>query len=369
MSNQTLKMWTFAFASFKERVKDLFYAAPAPIFGQKSLSLDIPAIEEDKPYLSNVIQTKKTLKGWVTTGIDVMTRCMVEYIACGIFHFIGSVSPTPWANGIVLMVLVYYTAKISGGHLNPAVSATFMLLGHTDPMEMVVYWGAQVAGCATGALLVAGIVPGLMVRGAPSGPYASLSGCFTPQADLTDFQIFAWEAACTTFFIVPIFSVVWYTQNKKGYGNTGPLIVGFSLLANALACGAFTGASLNPARTLGSPIVFACPSESKAYLYVLGEFTGSVCALFAIVPWYGISRTAWYAGSLPEWAYQAAKNNEKCIVLETVKYGDETPSRTIGLNGINGRNMHLMSPRYSMDSSNKARAIDASGQSERSSQD
>jgi MIP family channel proteins len=264
---------------------------------------------------------------WINTTVELFNRAMVEFTACMIFHFIGSVSPTPLTNGVVLIVLVYYTAKISGAHLNPAVSLTFCLLGHTPPMEILLYWIAQISGCAVGALWVAALVPGLYLRHAPAGLYANISGCFTPADSLTKFQVYAWEAVCTTCFIVPIFSVVWYTQNKKGYGNTGPFIVGMSLIANALACGPFTGASLNPARTLGSPIVFDCPYQKHIWLYVLGEITGGIVATMAIIPWYGISRTAWYVTYIPKWILTLARTNQQSIVLETVQELDTKPKR------------------------------------------
>jgi glycerol uptake facilitator-like aquaporin len=266
----------------------------------------------------------KRLRPWVYKTVDLANRGLVEFTACMMFHFIGSVSPTPWANGIALMVLVYYTAKISGAHLNPAISLTFCLLGHTTPSESLIYAACQTLGCAAGALWIAALVPGIDVRSWPVGPFSGLSGCFVPLESLTHFQIYAWEAVCTTCFIVPIFSVVWYTQQKKGYGNTGPLIVGLSLIANALACGQFTGASLNPARSLGSYIVFPCPYK-HVWTYVLGEFTGAIVATFAIVPWYGISKTAWYAYKVPKWAFEMAAGNQKTIIIETLSEVDKRP--------------------------------------------
>lgn len=256
---------------------------------------------------------------------DLIERCAVEATACMMFHFIGSVAPTPWANGFALMVLVYYTAKISGAHLNPAVTLTFCILGHVTPIEAIAYWGAQVGGCTVGALWIAMLVPGLGVGQPPSGPHAALSGCFTPDPTLSTMQVFAWEAVCSTCFIVPIFSVVWYTQQKKGYGNTGPIIVGASLIANALCCAPFTGASLNPARSVASPIIFECAYRKHVYTYIVGEMLGGAVAVLAIVPWYGISRTAWYGSILAPWAFSVAKNNQQSIVIETLNEDDEKP--------------------------------------------
>jgi len=212
-----------------------------------------------------------------------------------IFHFVGSISATPWTNGLALLVLVYFTAKISGSHLNPSVSTTFMLLGHINPMEMLVYWIAQVSGCLIGAMWISLLVPGIHIGESVDPLLIQYSGCFIPNSTLSNAQIYGWEAVCTFCFITPIFAVVWYTQHKSGYGNTGPIIVGCSLIVNAFVAGPFTGAALNPARVMASPIVYKCPTNLlKILYYILGEMTGGILAPLLIIPWYGISSSGWY---------------------------------------------------------------------------
>ena len=218
---------------------------------------------------------------------NLLTKFLSEFIGCMIFHFLGSIQGTPWANAAVLCVLVYYTARMSGAHLNPALSVTFTMLGYINPVELVVYWCAQVSGSIVGALWLVTVLPMASVGG-PA--YAPAFGCFTPAESLNEAQIFAWEALCTFTFILPIFSVVWYTQSKSGYGNTGPIIVGLSLYASASAAAQWTGGALNPARVLASPAVFGCPTESsELWMYVLGELTGAALVPLAIIPWYGVS--------------------------------------------------------------------------------
>lgn len=228
-------------------------------------------------------------------------KLWAEFVGCMMFHFIGSVSPTPWANGIALMTLVYYTAKTSGAHLNPAVSTTFMALGHITPLEMIGYWSAQITGCAFGALWIAALVPQLYPGHTINDPRALyFSGCFVPRSELSHAQIYGWEAVCTTCFIAPIFAVVWYTQAKHGYGNVGPIVIGLSLIANALVAGQFTGAALNPARALGSEIIFKCPKSNLIWYYILGELTAGLVAPLFLLQWYGIAPKAWYLKYLSE---------------------------------------------------------------------
>lgn len=232
----------------------------------------------------------KKLGRWSRTVPSLWTKASAEFVACMIFHFVGSVSPTPLTNATSLLVLVYYTARMSGAHINPALSLTFGLLGYINPLELAIYWLAQVVGCVFGALWIALLVPGMAVGARPSDAAAlASSGCFAADAAVTRAQLVGWEAVGTFAFILPIFSVVWYTQHKSGYGNTGPIIVGVSLYAAASAVAAFSGAALNPARAVASSIVFRCPSATDVGLYVAGEFIGAACVPLAVIPWYGLS--------------------------------------------------------------------------------
>lgn len=245
------------------------------------------------------------LKSWYNDPKpNILSKVAAEFIACAMFHFIGSVSPTAYTNGLALMVLVYYTAKTSGAHLNPALSLSFMILGYNNPLEILFYWIAQILGCAFGSLWIALLVPGVYIGQQMTGDLTkggeAYDGCFNPSPQLSKAGIFGWEAICTFNFILPIFSVVWYTMNKPGYGTTGPLMVGLSLIVNALVATPFTGGALNPARVLGSMIVFKCANSWTSFYYITGElFAGSIVPLF-IIPWYGVCPKAWYFNLTPD---------------------------------------------------------------------
>jgi glycerol uptake facilitator-like aquaporin len=263
---------------------------------------------------------------WLDYNDGLLYKIWAEFIGCMMFHFIGSVSPTPWANGISLMVLVYFIAKISGAHLNPSVSTVFMLLGYINPLEMIAYWFAQVCGCAAGALWIWALVPNLflMTYIADSDALAH-SGCFVPKQGISDIQIYGWETLCTFCFIAPIFAVVWYTSHKSGYGNTGPIMVGLSLMANAFVAGQYTGAALNPARAVGSPIVFNCPANNKLGYYILGEMTAAVLAPIILIPWYGIANKCWYVKYFPIFVKKFIKLHQPSVRISTT---DNSPRNT-----------------------------------------
>ena len=240
-----------------------------------------------------------TLRRWCIDDAALQPRMFTkfasEFLATAMFHLIGSVSGTAEGNGLVLTALVYGTATTSGGHLNPAVTLAFFLLGHVRLGEMLLYWTAQVTGAAVGALWVAWLVPQLAVRAAvDAADQPRYDGCFVPAPHMRAVQVFGWEAVGAFCFISIVHSVVAMSALKSGYGNIGPIIIGIALTATAMAVGPFTGASLNPARTLGSPIVFDCPDAGNAVWYVLGELCGAALVPLVIAPTYGIAANAWY---------------------------------------------------------------------------
>jgi glycerol uptake facilitator-like aquaporin len=215
----------------------------------------------------------------------------VELLGCMFFHFVGSANPTPWGNAVILCSMVYYCSKISSSHLNPCVSLTFTLLGHINPLEMIIYWSAQIAGCILGALLIWGLIP---------TDYLHLyNGCFVPNDALTHSTLFGWEALGTTIFLLPVFSMIWFTKHESYYGSIGPIQVGLALLGSAFAAGQWTGAAFNPARVLGSPAVFNCHNNQYLFYYIIGELTGAVFTALLTIPWYGIYENSWYLHLLP----------------------------------------------------------------------
>jgi glycerol uptake facilitator-like aquaporin len=232
------------------------------------------------------------------------------------FHFIGSCAPTPFANGLALMTSVYYAAKVSGAFLNPSLTIVFSLLGFTHPIEAFCYMISQVGGCLLGALLLGLVVPGAIPGDNP--PPGNSLGCFIPDPSLNTARIVAWEAVGTLMFLVPVMSVVWYTQHKSGYGNTGPIMIGIALMTNAYAVGNWTGAAFNPARVLGSALVYDCDNSKTLGPYIAGEVIAAFLAPFFIIPWYGICNNAWYMPYMPNKFKEFFQSLSPSIELKTL---------------------------------------------------
>ena len=262
---------------------------------------------------------------------SIVTKMCVEMLGTAMFAFMGSAAATAAGNGIALIVVVYWGAKISGAHYNNAATLTFYLLGHITWLEMLCYWVAQVVGAAVGALWLAWLVPNLYVRDDIDGAVAPrYDGCFVPVEGLRPVQQFGWEAAGTFCFLVPVFSVVWMSQTKSGYSNVGPIIIGLSLMSAATAVGSFTGGALNPARVLGPMIVFDCPNRTNAVWYILGELAGAAATTVATAPFYGVGPHQFLFKIIPPLVHRFAQNLPAEAALEPPPAADP-PARPAAL--------------------------------------
>lgn len=173
------------------------------------------------------------------------------------------------AHGLTLMVFVYAYGHISGTHVNPAVTFGLALQGAVKWSEAVVYWVAQCLGAisAAGLLhLAVSQLGGTIDNGATTG---ALTENYPIYAMLIE--------AVLTFFLV---NTVLHTAVAGKGGQLAGVAIGMTLAAAILVGGPMTGASLNPARTLGTA-VYAGPSFGNLntyVIYLLGPFVGATVA-------------------------------------------------------------------------------------------
>ena len=211
----------------------------------------------------------------------------VEFIGVMFFQIIGGASSAamaPFTNGFALAVWIYTAASISGGHLNPAVTASIFSCGFYPALHSILYIFLQIIGAICGAAVLSALVPGAYVNMGDGGP-----GCFDRKGavgkGMTNTQIFGWELVMTFTLISCVYAC---GVAKPGHGSFTPLAVGLSLLACAGAGGQYTGAALNPARVIGPLAVFKCGTD-VAGLYIAGQLTAAVlaCSVFGFVSGWG----------------------------------------------------------------------------------
>jgi len=182
------------------------------------------------------------------------------FVGCGAIA-IESVSAAGVAAafGLAIMVSIYTFGHISGAHFNPAVTVALVIGRHFPTARMVPYWVAQCAGAlvAAGALrLSLGDVRLGVTR--PSG---------------SNVQALAWEAILTFLLVVVIISL---STDIRAFRQAGALAIGGTVTLGSLVGGPISGASMNPARSLGPAIVSG--DISALWVYLSAPFVGAILA-------------------------------------------------------------------------------------------
>jgi MIP family channel proteins len=162
--------------------------------------------------------------------------------------------------GLVIMVMIYAVGHISGAHFNPAVTLAFAIARHFPAARVPAYWAAQVAGAVTAALVLRGSLGDLADVGAtlPSG---------------SEGQALLWEAVLTFFLMFVIMAVA---TDTRAVGEAAAIAVGATVGLDAMFGGPVTGASMNPARSLGPAV--ASTDFTAIWVYVIAPCVGAVLA-------------------------------------------------------------------------------------------
>jgi MIP family channel proteins len=162
--------------------------------------------------------------------------------------------------GLVIMVMIYAVGHISGAHFNPAVTFAFALTRHFGWARVGLYWGAQLAGALAAALLLRGSLGDIAHVGAtlPSG---------------SDAQAFLWEAVLTFFLMLVIMAVA---TDARAVGEAAAIAIGGTVGLDAMFGGPISGASMNPARSLGPAI--AASDYTAVWVYLTAPLLGAAVA-------------------------------------------------------------------------------------------
>jgi MIP family channel proteins len=163
------------------------------------------------------------------------------------------------AHGLAVVAAIYTFGHISGAHINPAVTAGLLIGRQIDITRAVLYWIAQFVGAIIAALTFNAI----------GGAGGQTTGSLTSQSV---WAAALFEAILTFFLVSTVFQAAVYGKA----GNVAGLGIGLTLAACILAGGTYTGASLNPARTLGPALVAG--ELSYVLPYFVGIFAGGILA-------------------------------------------------------------------------------------------
>ncbi|HUF54780.1 MAG TPA: MIP family channel protein [Dehalococcoidia bacterium] len=171
------------------------------------------------------------------------------------------------AHGLAIAVLVAGTARISGGHINPAVTFAAVVTGRMKAGPGVVYVAAQLVGAVAGALLLQVVLVDSIegTLGAHAVNDAAVDG--NGAAVLL-------EVILTFVLVFTVFATA--IDTRSTIANVAPLMIGLAILIDHLVAVPLTGASMNPARSFGPAL--AAGEWDDHWIYWAGPLLGGALA-------------------------------------------------------------------------------------------
>lgn len=201
---------------------------------------------------------------------------VLVFFACGVAAFTGGeLVPTALSFGLVIVAMAYSIGKVSGCHINPAVSIACLCDGRMSFREFIVYAIAQILGAIVGGVVIFGVAKMGNVELMGDACNAVLSdtagGCIG--------ALIA-EIILTGVFTYVILNV---TDDSGVAGKKAGIIIGLTLTLVHLLGINLTGTSVNPARSIGTAVAALIFNGNSAplaqvWVFIVAPLIGGILA-------------------------------------------------------------------------------------------
>lgn len=164
----------------------------------------------------------------------------------------------PFSFGFGLLAAIFAFGHVSGGHFNPAVTVAAVIDRRTTPTDAVGYIVAQVAGAIAAAVVIMVAVSQAAVT----------AGVTAPGDGITDMGALILEIIFTAGFVAVILAA---TRHAPALAA---LAIPLTLVAIHFGIATLTGASVNPARSIGSAVIGG--DINALWIYLVGPTVGGI---------------------------------------------------------------------------------------------
>ena len=165
------------------------------------------------------------------------------------------------APALLILAMIYTVGDVSGAHFNPAVSLAFALRGDFPWRRVPGYWAAQIVG----AVAAAGLLRAMY------GPVGHLGATLPHHGQGRSLLM---EALLTWLLITVILGTA---EGHKLVGHNAAIATGGYIALAGLFASPISGASMNPARSLGPDVVAG--TLSTYWIYLVGPLIGALAAV------------------------------------------------------------------------------------------
>lgn len=208
---------------------------------------------------------KKYLAELIGTMVLVLMGCGAAVFAGApqAFSSVGTLG-VAFAFGLSVLVMVYTIGKISGCHINPAITLGLLLSKRISGKDAGMYMIFQVIGAIIGSSI-------LYVLAKDSGSTTTLTGA-NGFADGAMLAAFVAETVFTFIFVLVVLGVT-----SKGAANKfAGVAIGLALVLIHIVCIPITGTSVNPARSIGPALFEGGAALSQLWLFIVAPFLGAI---------------------------------------------------------------------------------------------
>jgi len=167
--------------------------------------------------------------------------------------------------GLAVFVCVQTIGHVSGGHINPAVTAGMMVAGRTPIIRGILYIIVQCLGALAGS--------GILKALTPENQQGNLGNTGLGH-EVTPLQGFGMEFLLGFILVFVVFGVC--DENRHETKGVAPLAIGLSVVLGHLAAVDYTGSSMNPARSFGSAVIAG--GWDQHWVYWVGPILGGIAA-------------------------------------------------------------------------------------------
>ena len=164
--------------------------------------------------------------------------------------------------GLIVMIMIFTFGRISGAHMNPAVTVSLALVKLHPNREIVPYLFAQLIGAFAASLSLQQLFPD-----------NELLGASLPQG--SEMQSFILEFILTFMLMIVILMT---SQGRKFEQYFAPVVIGATIGLEALYAGPISNASMNPFRSLAPAVVSG--HIEHLWLYLISTTLGALAAGF-----------------------------------------------------------------------------------------
>ncbi len=203
-------------------------------------------------------RTKNSLVGELSA--EFAGTMILILFGCGVVASVvaagrGDADSVSWAWGLGVVLGIYTAGKITGAHLNPAVTIALAAFRGFPWAKVAPYSLAQLAGAFVAALIVRFTYADYIASVDPDHTKASMGIFFTSPGATADGTVsvtnaFADQIVGTAILVFLVFALT-TAANNPPLANITPLFVGLIVVAIGMAWGANAGYAINPARDLG----------------------------------------------------------------------------------------------------------------------